>query len=432
MDRKGSTTQGSYAARARDGQSALPALAVVPYFTIHDGVLRPDFADCVTLRVTQTLQRVNELHVTAPASTISLGRNLTVKEIGQRLNVDYVLRGQILRSDQTLHFTQWLYQVSSGNLILQVKSECGLGQLQGFERDILARVIADIRLPLQATEVERIMGKPPQNLTAYELAVRAQVAIHRMDRASFADARRLLDKAVSLAPDYATAYAWLARLMSIRIGQGWSRRPREEARDALRLAETAIRLDGENSIALATAGHLHSYLHFNYAKGEELLRHAIEACPNEPLGWLLLSATLSYTGRGKEAREHAEYALSLSPLDTCIYSFYVFAALACYCQRDFPQAVTYARQAADLNSNYSSIYKILAFSLVAVGAINEAREIALELRRLEPTYSYAVAERTLPFEDPVLREATLLRLRTAGCFDATDAADPEPIAGRTH
>jgi adenylate cyclase len=418
MGHKGSATRGIL--RTRKSEAALPALAVVPYFTFEDGVLRPDFADCVTLRVTQTLQSVNELHVTAPSSTINLARNLTVQEIGRRLNVDYVLRGQILRSEQTLYFTQWLYEVASGNLILQVESECGLGQLEGFDRDILARVIADIRLPLQENEVDRIMSMRPRNLSAYELAVRAQVAIHRMDRRNFALAKRQLVKALTLDPSYATAYAWLARHHSIRIGQGWSPAPRDEAREAMRLAEIAIRLDDENAVALATAGHLHSYLHLRYKEGERLLRRAIKACPNEPLGWLLLSATLSYTGRADEAREHAEYALSLSPLDSCLYSFYIFAALSCYSQGDYEQAVHYARQAADLNEGYSSIYKLLALSLVGLGEISEAREAAAKLRSLEPTYTQEVAARTLPFQDRVLRETSLLRLRTAGCFDAVE------------
>jgi tetratricopeptide (TPR) repeat protein len=184
------------------------------------------------------------------------------------------------------------------------------------------------------------------------------------------------------------------------------------------LAEIAIGLDDTNAVALATAGHLHSYLHFRFEQGEKLLRRAIEVCPNEPLGWLLLSATLSYTGRGDEAREHAEYAISLSPLDACVYTFYVFAAVSCYVQGDYEQAADYARKAAELNANYSSIYKILAVALVGLGEIREARAAAAVLKRLEPTYSQEVAARTLPFQDPVLKETSLRRLRTAGCFDA--------------
>lgn len=420
MDHRSSVARRPIRPRARKGAAARPALAVVPYFTIQDGILRPDFADCVTLHVTETLQRVNELRVTAPASTINLARNLSVQEIGRRLGVDYVLRGQILRNDQTLYFTQWLYEVASGGLIRQVESECGLGQLEGFDRDILARVIADVRLPLQENEVERIMSRRTRNASAYELAVRAQLAIHKMDRRNFALAKRQLDRALTLDPHYATAYAWLARYHSIRIGQKWSTNPRAEAQEAMRLAEIAIGFDSENAIALATAGHLNSYLRFQYKEAEHLLRRAIRACPNEPLGWLLLSATLSYTGHGDEARDLAEYAISLSPLDSCIYSFYVFASVSCYVQGDYEQAARYARQAAEHNPNYSSVYKALALALVGLGEINEARAAAIALRRIEENYTHEVAARTLPFQDPVLRETSLLRLRTAGCFDTIE------------
>jgi adenylate cyclase len=188
----------------------------------------------------------------------------------------------------------------------------------------------------------------------------------------------------------------------------------------MRLAAIAVGLDSENSVALATAGHLNSYLHFRYDEGEKLLRRAIATCPNEPLGWLLLSATLSYRGEADEARECAEYALSLSPLDSCLYSFHVFAALSCYAQGDFEQAARYARRAAHQNANYSSIYKILALSLVGLGEINEAREAAVILRRIERTYTLEAAARTLPFQDPVLKETSLLRLKTAGCFDPVE------------
>ena len=417
MGRRSPEEGGLLRRNPRTGLAARPSLAVIPYFCIHDDVLKPGFAQYVTVRVIETMQSVDELRVTAPSSTINLPRNLSIAEIGRRLKVDYLLKGQIIRRGETLHFTQRLYEVATRELILEAETECGLGQLEGFERDILARVIADVRLPLQENEIDRIMSRRPRNSSAYELVIRAQVAMHAMNKRSFAAAKRLLAKAQAIDPAYATTYAWQARYHSVRIGQGWAKEPRAEALEAKRLAEISIKLDPENAVALATAGHLHSYLHRDYVTGERLLRRAVRACPNEPLGWLLLSGTLSYVGKADEARMHAEYALSLSPVDCCLYSFLAFASLCCYCQGDFEQAVSYAEEALELKSTYSTVYKQLAVTLVAMGNVQEARVVAAKLRRLEPGYNFRTASRSLPFKDRSTKQLCLIRLRTAGVFD---------------
>jgi adenylate cyclase len=411
------TKSGARRGSAGGGRSTHPSLAVVPYVTLQDGLLRADFANCVTLRITDTLTKVDALRVTSAASAMNLPRDLSIAEIGRQLNVDYVLRGQIVRAEQTLYFTQWLYEGASGNLILEHEVECGIGQLEGFERDVLARVIADVRLPLVEHEIDRIMSKRPQVASAYELTLRAQIAMWRLDRRSFATAKKLLERALQADPEYATAYAWLARHYSIRIGQGWTQNSVSDAREAKRLAEIAVNLDPDNPVALATGGHLASYLDKDYKTGETLLRKAVETCPNEPLGWLLLSATLAYTGRAIEGRRCAEYALTLSPLDSHAYFFHNFAAVCCYTQGDYRQAILYAQRSFELNANYSTTLKALIASQVGYGQVRKAREYAARLRRLEPTYTAEVAARTVPFQDSALRDQFLRQLRTGGCFD---------------
>ncbi|MBS0244465.1 MAG: hypothetical protein JSS20_20020, partial [Proteobacteria bacterium] len=211
-------------------------------------------------------------------------------------------------------------------------------------------------------------------------------------------------------------YAWLARIHSIAVGQGWSQDRIADAKTALSLASQATRLDPANSIALATAGHVHSFLYKDYRKAESLLRKATRACPNEPLAWLLLSATLAYTGRASEAKEAALYALTLSPLDGSLYSFHTFAALASYVDHDYESACDFAQRAIENNERYSSSYKLLAASLVARGEITAARSVAQQLRILEPSYTYDKAL-AAPMHDVLARKLFALRLRTAGCFE---------------
>lgn len=388
----------------------------MPYFVAPDAMLNSEFAKSVTVRVTETFKSVHDLRVISASSMLGLKRNLPIQAINQLVGADYVLKGQIVRADQELHFKHQIYEGPTGDLIATVEMSFGLGDLHGFEREVLTRVAADVLLPLRETEIDRIMGKRAGNATAYELTVKAEIALHHLTRRHFARAKRLLLEALAIDPRNASANAWLARYYSLRIGQGWAKDRWAEGQEALRYASMAVSIDPEHGLALATAGHLNSYLHKNYVGGEALLRSAVQASPNEALAHLLLSATLAYTGRARLGREHAEYALSLSPLDRCIYTFYNFTAVCCYADGDYAAAEAYARQSLDCNANYSTTHKVLAASLVGLGRVREAREVVHDLLAIEPGYP-AIAAQTIPFKDPRVRDLYLRQIRTAGCFD---------------
>ena len=51
-----------------------------------------------------------------------------------------------------------------------------------------------------------------------------------------------------------------ARWHSLYVGQGWSADPERDRAKAVELAARAIELDPQNALALATHGHLRSFL----------------------------------------------------------------------------------------------------------------------------------------------------------------------------
>ena len=116
--------------------------------------------------------------------------------------------------------------------------------------------------------------------------------------------------------------AWAARWHSIYVGQGWSTNQAQDSATAVELAMKAIELDGQNALALATYGHLRSYLFHDYDSAFSYFDRALAACPSLSLAWLLSSGTLSYVGRSEQAIKHAEQALRLSPLDRSLFYSY--------------------------------------------------------------------------------------------------------------
>jgi adenylate cyclase len=209
--------------------------------------------------------------------------------------------------------------------------------------------------------------------------------------------------------------AWAARWHCLRIGQGWSPAPDEEARRATELATRAIELDRQNALGLATYGHLKSFLFHDYDVAMVYFDRALTACPNSSLAWILSSATLSYVGRGAEAVERAGRGLRLSPHDQSIFYYYAFLSIAHYSNGNYAEAIRWGRMAARENPVYTTTYRILAASLAATDRLEEARDSAATVLNLEPDFRLGEYERTRqPFQSLQIKTRYLQQLKKAG------------------
>ena len=125
------------------------------------------------------------------------------------------------------------------------------------------------------------------------------------------------------------------------------------------------------------------------------------------------SGTLSYVGRSVQAVQHGEKALQLSPLDRSLFYYYTFLNLAHYGNGTYEQAVKWGKMSVSENPNYTANLRILTGALVGAGRVDEARDVAAQLLRLEPGFRVGVWGRTrLPFRDPEISEKYMEHLRT--------------------
>src|SRR4029453_5700897 len=118
-------------------------------------------------------------------------------------------------------------------------------------QDRITEAVAGAIAPsIQQAEIERAQRKPPSNLDAYDLYLRATALYRAMTREANDAARALLERAIALDPDYATAMVLLSLLWDCRITQGWSTAAEvaEESRKYVRLAQ---HIDNHNPDVLA-------------------------------------------------------------------------------------------------------------------------------------------------------------------------------------
>lgn len=402
----------------RPERGKLPSIAVLPLENLGGTAADDYFCDGVVEDITLSLAGLRELMVISRGSTLSYrGQQPDPREVGRDLGVRYVMTGTVRRSNQSVRVSAELSDTSSGVSLWAERVEFPPGELFDVQDRIVARIVSGIAPNVRAAELRAAMRKRPENFTAYDCTLRALHVIHSLDVNTFRTARHYLEQAMALDPNFAMPVAWAARWHSLYVGQGWSADAAGDAAKAADLAARAIELDPQNALALATYGHLRSYLFHDYDSALIYFERALVAAPNSSLAWILSSGTLSYIGRTTEAIQHAEHALRLSPSDRSILAsvYYVFLCAAHYAHGNYEEAVKWARMAQNENPTYTANYRLFIASLTALDRTTEAEPLVAALMDLEPDFRLGPYERTRqPFKAPLIRSRYMEHLRRAG------------------
>ena len=107
--------------------------------------------------------------------------------------------------------------------------------------------------------------------------------------------------------------------------------------------------------------------------------------------------------RAAEAKRRADIGLRLSPYDAHVFYNYSVNALAAYAAGDYADAALWARKSAALNPRFTANLRFLAAALAATGQIDEARQAAHDLLRVNPRFSALSFAEGHAFKDPAKR-----------------------------
>jgi adenylate cyclase len=135
------------------------------------------------------------------------------------------------------------------------------------------------------------------------------------------------------------------------------------------------------------------------------------------MAWALSGCTCAYIGDGPNAVARVQHALRLAPSD--LHAFYYLAALtvAHYANGTYEEAVACGRASAALNDHFVANKRFLAGSLVALGRLDEAREVGRDLLRVQPHFRALAYIPRCPFKDAAMVSVFIRRLNEAGLPD---------------
>jgi adenylate cyclase len=399
---------------APTGSEPRPSIAVLPFRMRPTSPEESYFASGMVDNIIHALAALKELFVVARGSVLGYGgATIDVRAVGRELGVRYVLYGSVRRSGGRLRIETELSDAETGTLVRSDQYDGELNDLFELQNRIATSVVRTIAPQVRERELVRARRKHPQSLTAYDFVLQALDHLFRMDYESFSLARGILQQALASDPNYALAHAYTAWWYGLRVGEIGSPDPDADALAAISHADAALELDNEDAQVLALCGHAYAFHTRDYRRAIELYDRAIAAGPSAAMAWTMSSATRGYIGDGPTAVEHAEQGVRLSPLDERLYWHEGLLAQAHYVNGDYDEALEWVRSAVGRNESIRFNLRTLIATLVALGELEEAREVAGQLLRIQPDFRLGTYARRCPFLEPILG-TWLARLRASG------------------
>ena len=269
------------------------------------------FADGIAQALEGKLSQLPGLEMHSSASlSATMARDLPIEEIGRKLHVASVLRVSVSRRSGDMRASVQLVRTSDGRM--EWASDpivAPVSNIFAVQDTIAIRAVTALKIQLGAGDAARVLARGTSVPEAYEALMRGQMLFGRMD---YFAAIPLLQRAVTLDPEFAQAHASLAMAyaqlpLSGLAGSDSSLRLSRQS------ADRALALDSTIALAHVVRSQLR-FVEFQFLDAEREARRAVALNPSDADAHQFLAAILGSLGRLAEGLEENRAALRIDPM----------------------------------------------------------------------------------------------------------------------
>jgi AraC-like DNA-binding protein/tetratricopeptide (TPR) repeat protein len=290
---------------------------------------------------------------------------------------------------------------STNRYIWAESVELGAGHDTGYEDWLSSLAASALRSIVQDAEIDRVAGKDPAQLTAWELSMRALPMVIAADPAAHVEALELLDRAMELTPRDPVPSALAAWCRGLRAGHHFTCDPQTERDQALRLASDASILSAGDPMADTMLSAAYMLAH-DLTASEAHARRALATDGGSAWGWGRLGWVHAYRGEAKKAIEHCQIAHALAPVDPLGFVWSIGIAAANFELGHYDHAVLSYQRALTGQPKAIWINRFLAPALELAGKKDDAKQSLSALGRVFPDLTIAHVRKGLPHTSSLL------------------------------
>lgn len=295
------------------------SIAVLPFLNLSADPDNEYFCDGLAEELLNALTKIRQLFVVARASAFSFkGRDVDVREIGRRLNVDTILEGSVKKADNRLRVSVQLINADNGFQLWSERFDRRMTDLFALQDEITLAIVGQLKVELLEKERLALLVRHPDDLEAYNLYLKGRYYwAHRPQ--GITKAIEHFQLAIDKNPSSALARAGLADCyVTLGSWENGTLPPVEAMAKAKTAASRALELDGRLAEAHATLAYRTTHYDWDWTTAEAQYKRALELNPNYAVSHHWYSHYLTAMGRTEESLVASKRCLELDPLDLVI------------------------------------------------------------------------------------------------------------------
>ena len=362
------------------------SIVVLPFANMSGDPEQEYFVDGVTESLTTDLSRIGGSFVIARNTAFTYkGKHVDVKQVGRELNVRYVLEGSVQRSGQRLRVSVQLIDAESGNHLWAERFDKPLTDFFDMQDEIVARLASALPWQLFAAEARHADRK--LNPDSMDLCFQGWAWLNKSFMSDhFTTARGLFERAAALDPANEWGSIGVAAVdLDVALNLFPDDRAARLAAAEAALTQALSRAP-DNAIAHLLLGIVQIWTN-RAPQGVRECERALELDRNLADAHAQLGGAKISVGQAEDAEAHIQEALRLSPRDTLVYQWYMYAGWAKLSLGREEEAIAWLRRSIETNRNYSLSHFFLAAALARIGRMSEARFEAQAGLAINPTFS---------------------------------------------
>ena len=312
-------TTGIAAAKVPDTEKILEAewkksIAVLPFSNLSPEREQDYFCDGLTEEIINALSHIRELKVVARTSAFAFkGKEIDIRDVGEKLNVDAVLEGSVRKAGDRLRITAQLINVADGYHLWSERFDRAMKDVFDIQDEVTLEIVDKLKIELLGKEKEQVIKRYTDNLEAHNLLLKGWYFWGKRTKEGVKKGLECIQQALEIDPAYALAHAQLA-FNFISLGWLGFARPQEAFPKAKAAARKALELDSSLSQAYCSLAFVSLLYDWDWTAAEKGFKKALSLNPGLDNSHYGYAVFLECMGRLEEALLVLKKALELDPV----------------------------------------------------------------------------------------------------------------------
>jgi len=409
------------------------SIAVLPFENLSSDKENAYFAEGIQDEILTRLAKIGALKVISRTSTSHFASSpQNLPEIARQLGVANILEGTVQKARDAVHVNVQLIRAATDDHLWAESYDRKLDDIFGVEKEVAQNIAAALNAKLTGAEEQAIAQKPTANPAAYEAYLRGNTQFWEINEQSLLAAEKSYKEAVALDPQFAIAWAALARLDAVLfLIEDTTAARRTAAEQALNEAE---RLQPQAAETKVARGYFNYLVQHDLKGTVDLMEQAHRMWPNNAEVLQLLSFAAARLGEWKKSDNALDQAVVLNPRDLATRRW---ALNNRFDARDFITARRMTDDALQVWPDEPNLLGYKAQTYQASGQLDEAQAL---VARIKPRLRDYDAISTLWYQAKLRRDPApaikilepLAHPTDSGfdwMFNAADVADLQALSG---